>query len=551
MILHRRVSVLILSFCISCSVFSQDTKVKELELLCKTWGFFKYYHHDPSKLDWDNQFLTCYNVYTEKGINESLKALTDSHTLSDVIDEKYDSIPSVLDWINNGKLPLNIKENILYTFWNKEKFKNKFVEKDNSSGRPIFHEQELKDTLLSDADRFLALSRLWNSIFYFYPYRENIPNWDSMLTYSIPDILNARYYSDYYFSISKLISSLKDGHGNLSTPYFSEVNYFRFPPFWAKRVNEKVYVIAIRDSALGEDLGIAIGDEILKVGSKSIHQVMEEKRKLYPSAANQYAFDNNYYLFLGTKDDSTLYTTVRGDDTVKRSIPNYYYGALPKDKKSSKQLQVNRKYIWDDTVSSKKIRYMNLKYTGRKNLRGREARKLMESDYLIVDLRLYPRWVLHKLIRLLSNSKKCFALSVEPNYQLPGYLENPKKQYFGDKRGKSYDGKIIVLTDYSTLSRAEYTAMALQALDGTITIGRQSAGTDGNITGINLPGSLNVSFTGLGIYYPDLSPTQNVGVKIDFEVPIGEPYYKPRLEDEILQYTMSYIRKDILLKKGQ
>jgi hypothetical protein len=62
--------------------------------------------------------------------------------------------------------------------------------------------------------------------------------------------------------------------------------------------------------------------------------------------------------------------------------------------------------------------------------------------------------------------------------------------------------------------------MALQANPKTITVGNYSSGADGNVTFFEFPGGVKTFFSGIGIYYPDLTPTQRVGVRIDH---IAEP----------------------------
>jgi hypothetical protein len=49
----------------------------------------------------------------------------------------------------------------------------------------------------------------------------------------------------------------------------------------------------------------------------------------------------------------------------------------------------------------------------------------------------------------------------------------------------------------------------------SVTIGQRTAGADGNIKTMILPGGYKFSFTGLGVFYPNGGLTQKVGVKID------------------------------------
>jgi C-terminal processing protease CtpA/Prc len=57
--------------------------------------------------------------------------------------------------------------------------------------------------------------------------------------------------------------------------------------------------------------------------------------------------------------------------------------------------------------------------------------------------------------------------------------------------------------------------MMYQAAINATVIGSQTAGADGNVTTVVLPGGYMASFSGLGILYPDGTQTQRTGIKID------------------------------------
>ncbi len=67
-------------------------------------------------------------------------------------------------------------------------------------------------------------------------------------------------------------------------------------------------------------------------------------------------------------------------------------------------------------------------------------------------------------------------------------------------------------------SQAEYTTMAFQSSPNVKVIGSTTAGADGNVSSIILPGGLNTMISGIGVFYPNGAPTQRVGVKIDYKI---------------------------------
>jgi C-terminal processing protease CtpA/Prc len=87
---------------------------------------------------------------------------------------------------------------------------------------------------------------------------------------------------------------------------------------------------------------------------------------------------------------------------------------------------------------------------------------------------------------------------------------------------------------------AEFTAMGYRANPSTTIIGSTTAGADGNVSDILLPGGLQTRFSGIGVYYPDGSETQRIGIVPDVIV-------KPTIDgiksgrDELLEKAIELI----------
>ena len=62
------------------------------------------------------------------------------------------------------------------------------------------------------------------------------------------------------------------------------------------------------------------------------------------------------------------------------------------------------------------------------------------------------------------------------------------------------------------MSQSEYTARAFRSAPNATVVGSTTAGADGNVSRIPLPGGLESRISGIGVFYPDKKPTQRVGI---------------------------------------
>ena len=159
---------------------------------------------------------------------------------------------------------------------------------------------------------------------------------------------------------------------------------------------------------------------------------------------------------------------------------------------------------------------------------------------MIIDIRNYPsEFVVFTLGSLLVDRK------TETVAWTSGDLANPGAFY--SRLGRPieptqphYTGKVVILVDEVTQSQAEYTAMTFRYAPTARIVGSTTAGADGNVSPIPLPGGFHTMITGLGVFYPDLRPTQRVGIVPDVGVvPTVEGIRAGR--DEVLEEGLRQI----------
>lgn len=114
--------------------------------------------------------------------------------------------------------------------------------------------------------------------------------------------------------------------------------------------------------------------------------------------------------------------------------------------------------------------------------------------------------------------------------------------YAGHENKDYYKGKVCILVDGISVSSAEFHAMAYRTAPKATVIGSTTAGADGNISQILLPGGIRTAISGIGVYYPDGRETQRVGIVPDIEVRPTIAGIKAG-RDEVLEKAIEIINK--------
>jgi hypothetical protein len=134
-----------------------------------------------------------------------------------------------------------------------------------------------------------------------------------------------------------------------------------------------------------------------------------------------------------------------------------------------------------------------------------------------IDIRNYPsEFVVFALGSLLADSPTGFARFTNGDLDNPGAFRWTPPVTLAPE-APHYAGKVVVLVDEVSQSQAEYTSMAFRAARAVV-VGSTTAGADGNVSQLALPGGHRTMISGIGVFYPDKSPTQRIGIVPDVEV---------------------------------
>ena len=516
------------------------------------WGFLKYYHSfvASGNINWDSVFIVKIkqvgSIRTNTEYNKLLLGILQIAGTSKLsaaptnTDSLFRRNQVNSDWILKSPIfNRQIRDKLIFIYKNKYQGENTYL-KIVYNTADFSGENKYEGCVFPDLEyRLLFLSRFWNIINYFAPYKYLTTNWDSVLVDYIPKIVQSRDSLNYYKTLLQLCKALNDGHSQLTLPnqiILSDLIFgFYTVPFYCEIVNEKVVIRKISSDSIAKVLDIRRGDIILKMDGEDVNQIIRKRRK-YISASNHSDEDHQLSAFILDGQTPLAGLTIqRGKDifnkTVNRvstskrdwgSFINYTANETGFKKIGDSILYIYAWQIWNGNLDT--IKHL-----------------IKQSNAVIFDVRNYPHNDAFFLIAdpFLTESK-LINYSTVARTDLPGFFRWVPNAKIGRTSDSAFKGKVVILADERTQSQGEYSCMVLQTIPHAITIGSQTAGTDGVRTEIPMGRDMSMSYSGYGIYYPDKQQTQRIGIKID--IPVNKTIEAiVNNKDEILERALKYL----------
>jgi carboxyl-terminal processing protease len=517
-------SILLLVCC--CNLHAQaPTYTDKLFYTCKLYGFVKYYHSEVStcKVNWDSVLIdrlpAIKAANTKNDFNDVLmEMLSAAGPMTPAAIPLPDTLPARLKrnrdwgWTNDAVLRNDVSavlNNIKTNFvphdicWVKENPRTD----PNVIGFLLFpadtnYVENITTVFPTEEKKLLMYFKYWNILNYFNPYKYVLDTpWDNTFYNTISLFTSANTVQDLHIAFAKLNSRLNDAHVEISNNNYVSI-------FADKGTTLKMRYASGKYIAINNVTPIRRGDEIIDVNGISTSQ-MEDSLRMYISAGNDVVFRRfarSYMLSGSTSTANISYRDNSGNiqNTIigRSGYPLVYDSFYPTD--SLKTTRV--KYF------SCGIVYINPSNTSVKQIESiYNAAK--DNPYLIIDMRHTIDYdVVTALTNMLYSQNTIAAKSFKPNTKYPGTYYNGYSD-IGVINNTPYTGKVILLTYEDNQSSGENTIMHMQQLPNVITIGTQTAGTDGNITYIpNIIRGVNFVYTSLGWYYPNGDSTQRIGV---------------------------------------
>lgn len=519
-------------------------QARNIAALGKVWGFLKYHHPSIRKgsLPWDAEFFRLLpeiaRANSADARNELLLSWIESLPMVPCVrcverPSNAHVLPS-LSWIEDESAlgPL-VSRRLQFIYKNRPGDSDQFfVDLSVEPGNPHFgREEDYNDLVGLDAGfRILAIVRLWNVVNYWFPYRDLISaDWDLVLEEYLLKVAEARTDDEYKLVLLQLLAEMEDGHARL----LSEVDLR--PPFGACRLPFAIRMIEAHPtvSVVGDDHeGVLPGDIIETLDGHPVDVLLDAWRPYHAGATN------------GARQGSLMRQMTRAECKktvqlgVERQGRDITFSIVPIKRSSVVDVRdrAGNTVQWlSDTIAYVKLSQMRLSEI------SSIINEIMPSEATIIDIRGYPKEpVGYSFGQHLFDRPTAIARFTKADPRNPGLFYFTKPLVLHPVKPR-YPGRLAILVDDSTVSQAEFTAMIFQASSNAIVVGSSTAGTDGNVSLLPLPGGLQVAMSGIGVFYPDKTATQKLGIVPDVLVAPSLAGVR-RGSDEVLEAAMRHLQ---------
>jgi len=531
---------------------------KNLATLAKVWGFLKYHHSviTAGSRHWDYDLFRIIPQVLDAA--DAASANTAISAWVNLLGAVQPCAPCAsletsdlylaphLDWIHDTSLlGAQLSQTLETVYQNRRPARQFYVSLLNVSNPQFDNEFTYPTIQFPDSGfQLLALFRFWNIVEYFYPNRDIMSDdpahiadyWDTVLQEFIPRIGLAANVVAYQQELMKFIAKINDTHANLWSSLAVR------PPIGPCQLPVDVrfvegQAIVLRDISKTATAGSTLlpGDIIEELDGVRVSDLINQWRSIYADSNEAARLrDMAVYLTRGTCGAAGV--------VVRRGTTRM---ALDSTRVPPASLNFSATYTHDRPGDAFQMLTNDIAYLKLSAVKTAESANYVQAAAstkgLVIDIRNYPsEFVVFTLGQLLVSTLTPFARFTAGDTTNPGAFHwnapislTPQQPH--------YSGKVVILIDEVTQSQAEYTTMAFRTAPGAIVIGSTTAGADGNVSTVLVPGGFSSYISGLGVFYPDRRPTQRVGIIPDIEVtPTIEGIRAGR--DELLEEAIRQIK---------
>ena len=394
--------------------------------------------------------------------------------------------------------------------------------------------------------RLLALFRFWNVINYFFPYKGLIgDSWETVLPRFIPKFEANKDVMEYQQTVQELVTEIRDSHGGVRNAKAALEKFGMFQPAVVTAFIENKSVVT---RVLDKNMPIKVGDVVMAVDDQPIEKRREYLSRFLSASTPQWLMLAVHSVLLTGPKDGVVRLHVRGPSGEERDVT------------VSRTISIEDPKVWgqfEHSLPMIQVLPSGYGYVDLTRLEVSDVDKMFDTikntPAVIFDMRGYPNGTAPSIAPRLTEKKNVVgALFSRPLLEATslnvGYFADGAHYSFSQKlrevKGDIYKGKVVVLINEEAISQAEHLCLFFEAATDVTFIGTPTAGANGDITLMVLPGNLVVGFTGHNVRHADGRQLQRIGIQPTIRVaPTIRGIADGR--DEILEAAIKYLKEAI------
>jgi len=339
----------------------------------------------------------------------------------------------------------------------------------------------------------------WNVLRHFYPYFDVVgTDWEAVLPWALREAAADRDGGEFYTTLRKMVAELKDGHGHVTGQKGARPGYL---PLDAEWIEGRLIVTGLAGAAAGQ---VRAGDEIVSINGTPAAAALDRAGTLISGATPQWKRVRSSEEVLSGPAGQVCDLAIRpfGGTATKGLQLTYEQATViasePRPASAVAELEPGLWYVDVTRAQDKDI--------------DEALPKLALAKGIVFDLRGYPR-VTPKWLQHLTATPMRSAQWHVPVVDRPGEMTfvrggewnlSPLQPHLAAKK--------VFLTNGGAISYAESTMGIVEHYKLGEIVGETTAGTNGNVSPIELPGGFGISWTGMKVLKHDGSRHHGVGI---------------------------------------
>lgn len=366
-----------------------------------------------------------------------------------------------------------------------------------SAGKPDYSGEDR-------ATRIAAVVQLWTPLQHFYPYFDATgTDWDGALVEGLRRAAVDKGEREFLKTLRWMVAQLRDGHGGV---YHNFDDAIAVPPLALDWVEGQLVVTAAEGAAAEGEHAIGRGTVIETIDGRAARAVLRDCEALISAATGQWARSRAVREVLAGHEGTSvkLGVTLADGTKAERSMV-----------RSANRISVREARPPAVEEIKPGVWYVDIDRLADGMLKDR-WKELASAKGVIFDLRGYPSsgeaWT---ILGHLTDERMTCAQWLIPNVKRPDHkdMEFARSNWPVLPLKPRVKGKVAFLTGGGAISAAETLMGIVEHYKLGEIFGGPTAGTNGNVNTLQLPGGYNVAFTGMKVLKHDGAQHHGVGIQ--------------------------------------